>query len=124
MELTPIRSPNRAAAVVVRRFQHALDPTESMVLESWPDYPRIRGTIGNPCRYGATSVATVANAAHRQYVVGQTPPSFGKQSCAIISKPSIGTKRRRRRRLPKDVIAKTSAKYVEAFELLTGGKLK
>jgi phosphoribosylaminoimidazole-succinocarboxamide synthase len=58
-----------------------------------------------------------------QYVVGKSPPSFDKQfvrdylETLDLDKTPPGPK------LPGDVIARTAAKYVEAFERLTGEKL-
>ena len=59
-----------------------------------------------------------------QYVVGQSPPSFDKQ----FVRDYLGTldwdKTPPAPKLPEDVIAKTSAKYVEAFERITDEKLR
>jgi len=58
-----------------------------------------------------------------QYVVGQSPPSFDKQFVRDYLETLDWDKTPPAPKLPKDVIAKTSAKYVEAFERLTGEKL-
>ena len=59
-----------------------------------------------------------------QYVVGQSPPSFDKQFVRDYLETLDWDKTPPAPSLPQDVIAKTSAKYVEAFEQLTGEKLK
>jgi phosphoribosylaminoimidazole-succinocarboxamide synthase len=59
-----------------------------------------------------------------QYVVGQSPPSFDKQFVRDYLETLDWDKTPPAPSLPKDVIARTSAKYVEAFERLTGEKLK
>jgi phosphoribosylaminoimidazole-succinocarboxamide synthase len=59
-----------------------------------------------------------------QYVIGQSPPSFDKQFVRDYLETLNWDKTPPAPSLPKDVIAKTSAKYVEAFERITGGKLK
>ena len=59
-----------------------------------------------------------------QYVVGQSPPSFDKQFVRDYLETLDWDKTPPAPSLPQDVIAKTSAKYVEAFERLTGEKLK
>ena len=59
-----------------------------------------------------------------QYVVGQSPPSFDKQFVRDYLETLDWNKTPPAPSLPQDVIAKTSAKYVEAFEQLTGEKLK
>jgi phosphoribosylaminoimidazole-succinocarboxamide synthase len=59
-----------------------------------------------------------------QYVVGQSPPSFDKQFVRDYLETLDWDKTPPAPSLPKDVIAKTSAKYVEAFERLTGEKLR
>ena len=59
-----------------------------------------------------------------QYVVGQSPPSFDKQFVRDYLETLDWDKTPPAPALPQDVIAKTSAKYVEAFEQLTGEKLK
>ena len=58
-----------------------------------------------------------------QYVVGQSPPSFDKQFVRDYLETLDWDKTPPAPSLPQDVIAKTSAKYVEAFERLTGEKL-
>jgi len=59
-----------------------------------------------------------------QYVVGQSPPSFDKQFVRDYLETLDWDKSPPGPRLPGDVIARTAAKYVEAFEQLTGEKLK
>jgi phosphoribosylaminoimidazole-succinocarboxamide synthase len=59
-----------------------------------------------------------------QYVLGQSPPSFDKQFVRDYLETLDWDKTPPAPSLPQDVIAKTSAKYVEAFERLTGEKLK
>src|SRR5438034_6686757 len=59
-----------------------------------------------------------------QYVVGQSPPSFDKQFVRDYLETLDWDKTPPAPRLPEEVIEKTSAKYVEAFERLTGEKLK
>src|SRR5437773_2259675 len=58
-----------------------------------------------------------------QYVVGQSPPSFDKQFVRDYLEALDWNKTPPAPSLPKDVIEKTSAKYVEAFERLTSEKL-
>jgi len=58
-----------------------------------------------------------------QYAVGQSPPSFDKQFVRDYLETLDWNKTPPAPSLPKDVIAKTSAKYIEAFERLTGEKL-
>jgi phosphoribosylaminoimidazole-succinocarboxamide synthase len=58
-----------------------------------------------------------------QYIVGQSPPSFDKQFVRDYLETLDWDKTPPAPSLPQDVIAKTSAKYVEAFERLTGEKL-
>ena len=58
-----------------------------------------------------------------QYVVGQSPPSFDKQFVRDYLETLDWDKTPPAPKLPEDVIAKTSAKYVEAFERLTVEKL-
>jgi phosphoribosylaminoimidazole-succinocarboxamide synthase len=58
-----------------------------------------------------------------QYVVGQSPPSFDKQFVRDYLETLDWDKTPPGPKLPDDVIAKTSAKYVEAFEKMTGEKL-
>jgi phosphoribosylaminoimidazole-succinocarboxamide synthase len=59
-----------------------------------------------------------------QYVVGQSPPSFDKQFVRDYLETLDWDKTPPAPKLPEDVIAKTSAKYADAFERLTGGKLR
>ena len=59
-----------------------------------------------------------------QYIVGQSPPSFDKQFVRDYLETLDWNKRPPAPSLPQDVITKTSAKYVEAFERLTGEKLR
>jgi phosphoribosylaminoimidazole-succinocarboxamide synthase len=59
-----------------------------------------------------------------QYVVGQSPPSFDKQFVRDYLETLDWDKTPPAPRLPAEIIEKTSAKYVEAFERLTGAKLK
>lgn len=59
-----------------------------------------------------------------QYVVGQSPPSFDKQFVRDYLETLTWDKTPPGPRLPPDVIEKTSAKYLEAFERLTGQRLK
>jgi phosphoribosylaminoimidazole-succinocarboxamide synthase len=59
-----------------------------------------------------------------QYVVGQSPPSFDKQFVRDYLETLDWDKTPPAPSLPQDVIVKTSAKYVEAFERLTGQKLR
>jgi phosphoribosylaminoimidazole-succinocarboxamide synthase len=58
-----------------------------------------------------------------QYIVGQSPPSFDKQFVRDYLETLDWDKTPPAPSLPQDVIEKTSAKYVEAFERLTGEKL-
>jgi phosphoribosylaminoimidazole-succinocarboxamide synthase len=58
-----------------------------------------------------------------QYVVGQSPPSYDKQFVRDYLETLDWDKTPPGPKLPQDVIDKTSAKYVEAFEKLTGEKL-
>lgn len=58
-----------------------------------------------------------------QYVVGQSPPSFDKQFVRDYLETLDWDKTPPAPRLPQEIIDKTSAKYVEAFERITGGKL-
>ena len=55
-----------------------------------------------------------------QYVVGQSPPSFDKQFVRDYLETLAWDKTPPGPRLPREIIEKTSAKYVEAFERLTG----
>jgi phosphoribosylaminoimidazole-succinocarboxamide synthase len=59
-----------------------------------------------------------------QYAVGQSPPSFDKQFVRDYLETLDWNKTAPGPKLPGDVIARTAAKYVEAFERLTGDKLK
>jgi phosphoribosylaminoimidazole-succinocarboxamide synthase len=59
-----------------------------------------------------------------QYAVGQSPPSFDKQFVRDYLETLDWDKTPPGPKLPGDVIARTAAKYVEAFERLTGEKLK
>jgi phosphoribosylaminoimidazole-succinocarboxamide synthase len=59
-----------------------------------------------------------------QYVVGQSPPSFDKQFVRDYLETLDWGKTPPAPRLPQEIVDKTSAKYVEAFERLTGEKLK
>jgi len=59
-----------------------------------------------------------------QYVVGQSPPSFDKQFVRDYLETLDWNKTPPGPKLPGDVIARTAAKYLEAFERLTGEKLK
>jgi len=59
-----------------------------------------------------------------QYAVGQSPPSFDKQFVRDYLETLDWNKTAPGPKLPGDVIARTAAKYVEAFEQLTGEKLK
>ena len=59
-----------------------------------------------------------------RYVIGQSPPSFDKQFVRDYLETLDWDKTPPAPSLPGEVIAKTSAKYVEAFEQLTGEKLK
>src|SRR5204863_2119454 len=58
-----------------------------------------------------------------QYVIGQSPPSFDKQFVRDYLETLDWDKTPPAPKLPEDVIAKTSAKYLEAFERLTGERL-
>jgi phosphoribosylaminoimidazole-succinocarboxamide synthase len=58
-----------------------------------------------------------------QYVVGQSPPSFDKQFVRDYLETLDWDKSPPGPKLPREVIEKTSGKYVEAFERLTGEKL-
>src|SRR5213080_3870774 len=58
-----------------------------------------------------------------QYVVGQSPPSFDKQFVRDYLETLDWDKTPPAPRLPKEVIEKTSAKYLEAFRRLTGSEL-
>ena len=58
-----------------------------------------------------------------QYVVGQSPPSVDKQFVRDYLETLNWDKTPPAPRLPKNVIEKTSAKYLEAFRRLTGSEL-
>jgi phosphoribosylaminoimidazole-succinocarboxamide synthase len=58
-----------------------------------------------------------------QYAVGQSPPSFDKQFVRDYLETLDWNKTPPGPRLPKDVIEKTSAKYLEAFRSLTSKEL-
>jgi phosphoribosylaminoimidazole-succinocarboxamide synthase len=58
-----------------------------------------------------------------QYAVGQSPPSFDKQFVRDYLETLDWDKTPPAPKLPADVIARTAAKYVEAFERITGEKL-
>src|SRR3954452_12521705 len=58
-----------------------------------------------------------------RYVVGQSPPSFDKQFVRDYLETLSWDKTAPGPKLPADVIKKTAAKYVEAFEKLTSKKL-
>jgi phosphoribosylaminoimidazole-succinocarboxamide synthase len=59
-----------------------------------------------------------------QYVVGKSPPSFDKQFVRDYLETLDWDKTPPAPKLPREIIEKTSAKYVEAFEKVTGEKLK
>jgi phosphoribosylaminoimidazole-succinocarboxamide synthase len=59
-----------------------------------------------------------------RYVVGQSPPSFDKQFVRDYLETLDWDKTPPGPKLPGDVIARTAAKYIEAFERLTGERLK
>jgi len=58
-----------------------------------------------------------------QYAIGQSPPSFDKQFVRDYLETLDWDKTPPGPKLPGDVLARTAAKYVEAFERLTGEKL-
>jgi phosphoribosylaminoimidazole-succinocarboxamide synthase len=58
-----------------------------------------------------------------EYAVGQSPPSFDKQFVRDYLETLDWDKTPPAPRLPKDVIGKTSAKYLEAFRRLTGNEM-
>ncbi|HEY3660916.1 MAG TPA: phosphoribosylaminoimidazolesuccinocarboxamide synthase, partial [Candidatus Udaeobacter sp.] len=58
-----------------------------------------------------------------QYTVGQSPPSFDKQFVRDYLETLDWDKSPPAPRLPKEVIEKSSAKYVEAFRRLTGNEI-
>ena len=59
-----------------------------------------------------------------QYVVGQSPPSFDKQFVRDYLETLDWDKTSPGPRLPAEVIEKTTAKYLEAFEKITGGAVE
>jgi phosphoribosylaminoimidazole-succinocarboxamide synthase len=58
-----------------------------------------------------------------EYAVGKSPPSFDKQFVRDYLETLDWDKTPPAPRLPKDVIEKTSAKYLEAFRRLTGNEI-
>ena len=58
-----------------------------------------------------------------EYVVGQSPPSFNKQFVRDYLETLDWNKTSPGPVLPPDVVAKSQAKYLEAYERLTGKKL-
>jgi phosphoribosylaminoimidazole-succinocarboxamide synthase len=58
-----------------------------------------------------------------EYAVGQSPPSFDKQFVRDYLETLDWDKTPPAPRLPKDVIEKTSTKYLEAFRRLTGNEI-
>ena len=58
-----------------------------------------------------------------EYSVGHSPPSFDKQFVRDYLETLDWNKTPPAPRLPKDVIQKTSAKYLEAFRRLTGNEI-
>jgi len=58
-----------------------------------------------------------------QYAVGQSPPSFDKQFVRDYLETLDWDKTPPAPRFPKDVVEKTSAKYLEAFRRLTGNEI-
>jgi phosphoribosylaminoimidazole-succinocarboxamide synthase len=58
-----------------------------------------------------------------QYAVGQSPPSFDKQFVRDYLETLDWDKTPPAPRLPKDVVEKTSAKYLEAFRRVTGKEI-
>jgi phosphoribosylaminoimidazole-succinocarboxamide synthase len=58
------------------------------------------------------------------YAEGQSPPSFDKQFVRDYLETLDWNKTPPGPKLPGDVVARTAAKYLEAFERLTGEKLK
>ena len=59
-----------------------------------------------------------------QYVIGRSPPSFDKQFVRDYLETLDWDKTAPGPKLPAEVIEKTAAKYVEAFERLTGQALR
>jgi phosphoribosylaminoimidazole-succinocarboxamide synthase len=58
-----------------------------------------------------------------QYVVGESPPSFDKQFVRDYLETLDWDKTPPGPKLPPEIIEKTSAKYLDAFERLTGKAL-
>ena len=58
-----------------------------------------------------------------QYAVGQSPPSFDKQFVRDYLEALDWDKTPPAPHLPREIIEKTSAKYVEAYERITGRRL-
>jgi phosphoribosylaminoimidazole-succinocarboxamide synthase len=58
-----------------------------------------------------------------EYAVGNSPPSFDKQFVRDYLETLDWNKTPPAPRLPKDIIEKTSAKYLEAFRRLTGNEI-
>lgn len=58
-----------------------------------------------------------------QYAIGQSPPSFDKQFVRDYLETLDWDKTPPAPRLPNEVIEKTSAKYLEAFQRLTGSEI-
>ena len=58
------------------------------------------------------------------YVVGKNPPSFDKQFVRDWLETTSWDKNSPPPELPADVVARTRSKYLEAYEKLTGQKLK
>ena len=58
-----------------------------------------------------------------QYVVGQSPPSYDKQFVRDYLETLDWDKTPPAPKLPAEVIEKTTAKYLEAYERLTGSAL-
>jgi len=59
-----------------------------------------------------------------QYAVGQSPPGFDKQFVRDYLETLDWDKTPPAPSLPREVVEKTSAKYLEAFEQLTGSRLQ
>ena len=59
-----------------------------------------------------------------QYVIGKSPPSFDKQFVRDYLETLDWDKTPPAPKLPREIIEKTSAKFVEAFEKITGEKLQ
>jgi phosphoribosylaminoimidazole-succinocarboxamide synthase len=59
-----------------------------------------------------------------EYTVGQSPPSFDKQFVRDYLETLDWDKTPPAPRLPKEVVEKTSAKYLEAFRRLTGSEIE